>query len=276
MLNVAITGGTGFIGSFLIKYLLKKKIKIFLLSRNKPKKLNINIKYLKFYLKKYKKFNYKKLAQIDSLIHLSWISNKDYQSNDNLTQVQKYHKNFLKKIIYSGVKNIIVSGSCYEYGKKEGRLIEKLNTRPSTKYGLAKLNLLKYLYKLKLEKNYNLCWMRIFYIIGKFKKKKSIYNDLISKINKSSKYFRMSSGNQVRDFIHVDEISKIIYNLLNKKNVGIINIGTGKKIKLISYVNSWIKYKKSKIKIMKNYYEIPKHEPIEAWACTKKLNRYNS
>tara|TARA_B100000575_G_C23140108_1_gene663254 strand:+ start:4185 stop:5009 length:825 start_codon:yes stop_codon:yes gene_type:complete len=273
MLNVAISGGTGFIGSYLIKYLLKKKINIFLLSRNKPKKINKKVKYFKFDLTKYKKFNYKKLDHIDTFIHLSWINNGDYQSKKNIIQVQKYHKNFLKKIILSGIKNIIISGTCYEYGKQEGCLVEKLNTTPTTKYGLAKLNLLKYLYKLKLKKNFSLCWMRIFYIVGKFKNRNSIYNDLINKINNRSKSFKMSSGNQVRDFIHINKISKIIYNLLNKKNIGIINVGSGKKKKLISHVNSWVKYEK--IKIIRHYYQMPKHEPFKAWASTKKLKKYN-
>ena len=87
-------------------------------------------------------------------------------------------------------------------------------------------------------------------------------------------HFKMSSGNQVRDYIKIKKIVKIIYQILIlQKNLGVVNLGSGKKKKLISYVNSWIKIKKSNIKVIRNYYKIPEYEPNKSWACIKKLNR---
>jgi len=271
MLKVAITGSSGFIGSYLTKYLIEKKINLIQLSKKKNK--DKRIQFFKFDLRKSNSFNYNKLKGVDTLIHLAWIPCNNYHSRYHLEQL-KFHKNFLNKIILSGVKNIVVSGSCFEYGKKEGVLNEKSSQKPSTSYGLAKLKLLKYLKKKQNIKKFKLVWLRIFYIEGYFKKSNSIYNLLIKNIRNGIKSFKMSSGNQVRDYIKIEEIIKIIYRLfILKKNLGVVNLGSGKKKKLISHVNSWIKIKKSNIKVIRNYYKIPKYEPCKSWACIKKLNR---
>ena len=210
---------------------------------------------------------------VDVLIHLAWIQSNNYHSKYHIEQV-KFHKKFLNKIISSGVKNIVVSGSCFEYGKKEGALNEKSTQIPSTSYGIAKLELFKYLKKKQNIKKFKLVWLRIFYIEGYYKKSNSIYNLLIRNIKKKVKFFKMSSGNQVRDYIKIKKIVKIIYQILIlQKNLGVVNLGSGKKKKLISYVNSWIKIKKSNIKVIRNYYKIPEYEPNKSWACIKKLNR---
>ena len=44
-MNVVITGSSGFLASNLIHFLLKKKIKIFILTRNKKKFLKIKKKF---------------------------------------------------------------------------------------------------------------------------------------------------------------------------------------------------------------------------------------
>ena len=67
-----------------------------------------------------------------------------------------------------------------------------------------------------------------------------IYNCL------KNKKFDCSSGEQLRDFIHVDDFVKAIYKSLdNKKAIGkIINIGFGKPIKvkeIILYIKKLIK-----------------------------------
>jgi dTDP-6-deoxy-L-talose 4-dehydrogenase (NAD+) len=146
-INILLTGASGFIGEHLIKELQKKSNLI--LSYNK-KKINNDKNYsvIKLDLNKtnYKKI--KKLGKIDTLIHLAWDNLDNFQSKIHIKKNLSKHKNFIKKMINLGCKNIIITGTCYEYGLREGKLTERLNVKPVVNYAIAKNELRKFLEKL--------------------------------------------------------------------------------------------------------------------------------
>ena len=132
-MKILITGSSGYIGTHFLKYLIKKKIKIVSTYRKKkPKIKSSKIKNLKFNIFGNKKFLNKN--KIDLLIHFAW-KKKDYSKSKNLDEAKK-HLKFLKTIVDSGVKNIVVAGSCFEYGKKNGSLKEESTCKPNTNYGI--------------------------------------------------------------------------------------------------------------------------------------------
>ena len=80
----------------------------------------------------------------------------------------------------------------------------------------------------------------------------------------------MSSGEQIRDYLHVKTLSNVFYLLLKKPQInGIINVCSGKKLRLISLVKKYIG--KNKIELNRGYYKIPKYEQMHFWGCSKKL-----
>ena len=93
-----------------------------------------------------------------------------------------------------------------------------------------------------------------------------------------NKKFPCSSGNQLRDFVHInDVVNAIIKSLKNKKARGqIINVGTGKpkKIKnIIKYIKKILKgghplfgkIKLRKDESLKNYANINKAKKVINW-----------
>ena len=44
-----------------------------------------------------------------------------------------------------GVKNLLIAGTCYEYGLKNGALNEAISTEPQNSYAIAKDSLRRYL-----------------------------------------------------------------------------------------------------------------------------------
>ena len=67
---------------------------------------------------------------------------KNYNADIHIKQVNS-HLNFVEELIKSGTKNIVIVGSCFEYGSYSGELLEHFKTRPITKYGKAKDDLRK-------------------------------------------------------------------------------------------------------------------------------------
>ena len=77
------------------------------------------------------------------------------------------------------------------------------------------------------SKNYNfkLTWLRIFYIYGGDESRKTLWN-IYSKAVAGEKLLKLkSSGEQIRDYIHIDKLSKYIWELSKlNENIGIVNI----------------------------------------------------
>ena len=154
------------------------------------------------------------------MIYLAWGNLNNFNSDLHIKKELPKHYANINKLAKIGMKNILLSGTCFEYKKKEGIMNENSKIDPSTKYGLAKdklrkkLNILKKIYKFKLS------WMRIFYIYGHKRDNNNLWSQLIkfSKIKKNKK-FNMSSGEQFRDYIHVKDLSKNIVSIALKKKL---------------------------------------------------------
>ena len=70
----------------------------------------------------------------------------------------------------------------------------------------------------------------------------------------------MSSGEQFRDYIHVKDLAKNIVFIALKKQFGIVNLCSGKPIKIKNLVNQWKRRYNWNINFKFNHFEIPKHE----------------
>ena len=84
-MKVLLTGHSGFIGQNLLKYLLKKKINLFVTKHNNIKifgKKNINIIDLNNRLNQK---NY--LTDFDLVIHAAWSSLENYNSTNHIKKI---------------------------------------------------------------------------------------------------------------------------------------------------------------------------------------------
>lgn len=267
-MKIFLTGSSGYIGKNFLKFAVKKNIKITCAYRKKkPNLKSSNIEILKFNIFKNKKIFKRK---IDLLLHLAW-EKKNYLPSNDLNEAKK-HLKFLKSVIDSGANNIVVAGSCFEYGKKNGSLNEKTSCDPKTNYGIQKKYILDNLLRYQKIKKFNLTWLRIFYVFGEDQPSNTLYGSFI-KAQKKNQEFNMSKGNQSRDYIHINDLIKIIYKIIKskKKNLGIINVCSGKSIKINTLVKSW--NFDNKILINRGFYDYPKYEGFNFWGSIKKLKK---
>lgn len=258
-MTILITGGTGYIGKNLLKKFISFQSKVYILSRKKNK---FNQKKKIIFLKGSIEKPPKKLLnnKFETLIHLAWDNLDNYNSKEHLRNL-KFHKKFLKKMINNGLKKIIVTGTCAEYGLKNGLLYEKNKVKPISNYAKSKDDLRKYINKLIINKKIIFNWIRVFYLYDGNEPKKTIIGLLKHAILNKKKYFKMSLGQQTKDYVSVFVLIKLII-LLIKKNIKykIINCCSGKPTKIIDLVKKYAK--KKRIKIIKGYYPVPKNEPF--------------
>ena len=270
-MKVLLTGHSGFIGQNLLKYLLKKKINLFVTKHNNIKvfgKKNINIIDLNNCLNQK---NY--LTDFDLVIHAAWSSLENYNSTNHIKKILPENIKFLKKLIYLGAKNLVVLGTCFELGDCFGEVKETQIMKPNTQYGKAKKLLYDKLISLQKKQFFNLTWIRIFYIYGSTQRNKSIFSQLKNfNAMQSGKVFELTEGKQLRDYMHVTTLAKKIIDLsfLNK-NFGIINVCSGKPISVKNLVLKWKNKFRWKIKLKFGSKSLKKYEPNSFWGSTLKL-----
>ncbi|MDD3573912.1 MAG: NAD-dependent epimerase/dehydratase family protein [Methanospirillum sp.] len=111
---------------------------------------------------------------------------------------------FIRNMVLSGVRRVLVTGTCFEYGLQNGCLSEEMLTAPVTPYGFAKDVLRKSLVMLQEIHPFTLQWVRLFYLYGPGQNPKSLLSQLDAAIDRGDLVFRMSGGEQLRDYLPVE------------------------------------------------------------------------
>lgn len=265
--TVIVTGASGFIGQHLIPILIKNKYKVIAISRSLEKIQKFewfnNVHYIQYDLKN-------KLEGIEvfsdmSLIHLAWSNIKKYNSLDHFEYNLPQSYNLIKFLVNLGISQVLVTGTCYEYGLQSGPLSSSSNLLPNTSYGLAKNTLRQNLEFLAKEKPFTLQWARLFYMYGKGQNSNSLLSQLDRAIDNNETVFNMSGGEQLRDYLPVESVAKYLFDLFEKNTQGTYNICSGKPISVRKIVEKHIKEKNSKIKLNMGHYDYLEHEPMAFW-----------
>lgn len=257
-MSVVVTGGTGFIGTKVVEYLKSQNVSVKGLG-HKDASIRQDPRGL-----------YSNFGCPETVLHLAWENSKNFKSFSNLDQLP-YHFNFLKGLVEQGLKHLVVAGTGFEYGLSSGPLKETDKTDPVTAYGLAKDTLRRELSLLKRERDFTLTWVRIFYIYGDCQAK-TLYTLLKAGALRGDKTFPMSKGEQLRDFLPLEAVARGLGELaLMKKDLGIVNLGSGVPRSVLGLVQDWIAQNHWDIRPEPGAYPYPDYEPMAFWADTTKL-----
>ena len=273
-MKVALIGGSSFIGRNLILFLKKKKIYVVATYKSQKKNI-IRSKYVKWKrldISK-EKFNYLKfLGYPDILINLAWADIPNYLSKNHL-KTYLIQNRFIKNLIKNGLQNLIVLGTCYEYGNVKGKISENKVCRPTIPYSIAKLKLLKSILIYKKKHNFKFTWLRPFFVYGLNRKRKTLYS-IIKDIDKGKKIRINVPGKLNRDFVSIDYLCNVILKIINlNKDIGILNLCSGKKKSIRNFIYENLKNKKKIKDINMSGKNSNSFEPSSFWGNNQKLKK---
>ncbi|SEH04193.1 NAD-dependent epimerase/dehydratase family protein [Candidatus Venteria ishoeyi] len=272
-MKIAIIGASGFIGRHLVPFLLDTNLELILAARNIHKLANDSLQYqcVEFDLQ-HTDNAYQRLGEPDILLDLAWGHLSNYRSLHHIEVELPAHYRFIKHMVAAGVQSIVVTGTCFEYGMQEGVLTENLHTQPDNPYGYAKDALYKQLAFLKQKYDFKLTWLRLFYLHGQDQAPNTLYSQLRKVEAEKQAVFNMSGGEQLRDYLAVDEAAQYISQLIGKnKDMGIVNICSGQPVSVRRLVETWLVENNWDIRLNLGYYPYPDYEPMAFWGCAKKM-----
>ena len=248
MKKIFITGAGGYIGSNLAKFLSKKNIETVCLTTKKKYVLK-NSKWLVGKLNG----NYQKeFKDVDLIVHCAAAGVYKKENHKKIYKVNYYDSlEFFKKAFKAGCKNWIIIGTSGEYGfvKNKPMSVKKTKLKPVNVYGKSKVLFFKMLKNLKISKKCKILYLRVFNVYGTREPKSRLYSGLLTAVKKNLNY-KMTSGEEIRDFISIRFVVKKIYKslkLFNRRNFFIVkHIAKGKPVTVKAFAKYHWKKQKSK------------------------------
>lgn len=275
-MKILITGASGFVGRHVVKALKSYDHELIATSRslNTGMQSFEKLSQLEFDFSEFdpKKNYFEIFGRPDLLIHLTWQGLPNYKSLFHFEDNLPVQYAFLKNMIENGLKDITVTGTCFEYGIKEGMLSEDMCADPQNPYALAKDTLRKFIEQLQLIRDFDFKWLRLFYMYGEGQNPNSLLSQLQKAIDNGDESFNMSGGEQLRDYLPVETVAQYIVEIaLQNKVTGIINCCNGRPVKVIDLVENYLSRQNRKIKLNKGFYPYPDYEAMAFWGDDRKL-----
>ena len=298
-MKIIVTGGNGFIGSNLIKFLIKKKYFVINIDKNTYSKGSYLLKDLKYKNYKFIKLdiNSKKILKIlltfkpiaifnlaaETHVDRSIDSPKEFINSNILgtfnilEQIRKYKKKYKKNIKLIHVSTDEVYGDL----NKSERSSEDSPYKPSSPYSASKAgadHLIKaYARTYNLECVISNCCNN--FGPGQFPEK--LIPTLIFNILNNSPLPIYGNGKNSREWIHVEDHCRGLFIIFKKgKNGESYNIGTGQNINNLNLTKLLLKIISKKMRIGKKAKIIfvkdrPGHDYRYALNSKKIMNRLN-
>ena len=278
-MKVLVTGVTGFIGNYVVQQLLDRGHSVIAVARNEKKASTLswyqNVKFVACDIHSGSaELTVEYFVSPSALVHLAWPGLPNYEALFHYEETLLADYRFIKSLVELGLKQVLVTGTCLEYGMQQGCLSEDLPTFPTSPYALAKDTLRKFLQSLQKQTPFTLQWFRLFYMHGDGQNPRSLLAQLNSAIDRGDKCFNMSGGEQLRDFLPVEEVAHRIASLAEHVDLdGIYNCCSGTPISVRAFVENRIRERNAKIELNLGYYPYPEYEPMEFWGDTAKFTQ---
>lgn len=277
-MKVLVTGATGFVGRHLVAALLTRGCEVRAVARNAETAAGLPwINAVEFVAADIHATDLDITALsdgVDALAHLAWPGLPNYQALFHFEHNLMADYRFIKGAVEAGVSQVLVTGTCFEYGLQSGPLSEMTAPQPSNPYGLAKNTLRLFLENLQRVQPFTLQWARLFYLHGDGQNPNSLLAALDRAIDAGDDTFNMSAGEQLRDYLPVATAADYLALILQRWDFnGLVNCSSGQPISVRALVEQRLRERDASISLNLGHYPYPTHEPMAFWGVTDRLQQ---
>jgi dTDP-6-deoxy-L-talose 4-dehydrogenase (NAD+) len=113
----------------------------------------------------------------------------------------------------------------------------------------------------------------LFYTFGEGQAPTSLYPQLSAAVRAGAKSFRMSPGDQLRDYLPVEGVAQLVADLaLSAPGAGVVNVCSGRPIAVRTLVDQWIAENGWQIEIERGALPYSDYEPLASWGSRRRLD----
>ena len=272
MKKVLVTGGSGFIGRHCLPLLAAHGYEVHAVSIAPEDPLPQIHWHVVDLLNPEEVNNLIAKVKPTHLLHLSWytVMGKYWTSLENIRWVQASLE-LLRTFAENGGKRVVIAGTCAEYDWKYELYSEQTTPLvPATLYGACKHALQIMVDAFCRQTGLSYAWGRVFFLYGPHEHPDRLVSSVIRSLLQGESA-RCSHGNQIRDFLHVEDVASAFVALLDSDLTGPVNIGSGKPIAIREVVEIIGELIQQKDLIQLGALPVPPNDPPALIADTHRL-----
>lgn len=268
-MKVFVTGATGFIGSHFLNILTQKlDLEVVALRRNLDSQPRIPLVKEPFWIiKALDQVEQSDFEDVDVIVHLA--AHSMYPPYDTLDKCLYWNLTaplqLFNEAVKAGVNKFVVAGSCFEYGfsGEEFDFIPiDATLKPTLTYAASKAASSIAFYQFAVQHQVQFSYHRIFQVFGEGEAETRLWPSL-KKAALAGEDFPMTAGEQIRDFIAVEDVAHYFLEACLKDNLiagkpEYYNVGSGQPQSILEFSRYWWEKWQAKGKLLKG--KIPYRE----------------
>ena len=175
----------------------------------------------------------------ENAIHLAWYvePGKYWQAGENLDGVGM-SLSLARALSEAGCSRFVGAGTCAEYDWDYGFLSESVTPlKPRSLYGICKNATREILQAFCAQAGMGFAWTRFFYLYGPTEAKERLIPYVVLTLLKGE-VAKCTSGEQIRDFLHVEDAASAVWAVAKSELSGPVNIGSGQPIKVRTVIET--------------------------------------
>jgi len=274
--RLIITGATGFVGGHVVEAALARGHTVTAVGRDKAKAAGTawasRVRFVAVDLHS-EGFDPSVLGDANAMLHLAWPGLPSYRDPAHLERHLPANARFIERMLAAGLRRLVITGTCLEYGITNGPLSEAMPSAPMLPYAMAK-DALRQRIEARMPSAATLIWARLFYMHGPGQNPKSILAQLDAAVARGDAAFPMSRGEQLRDYLPVTEVARRLVRLAETQGAsGIYNICSGEPISIRRLVEARIAERGAAIQPELGRYPYLDYEAMAFWGDGSRYRR---